>query len=180
MGKSRTVSQKLNLKPSWVNERACHMWSGERHFSPSLPGDRYLKLSSEKRSPGRNLREHRLVRRSGTTFLVFSLRMRSFPEFLAMWVGKHIRVGSTNYKSFSRAGFFSLLVTPCLRCLRFSRSYNLRLFAKQLKTSKIWKLKEQNKNRTFTSFSRHPENTPAKPPGSATCILFASYWFTLS
>ena len=59
----------------------CHMWSRGRHFSPSMPGDRYLNLSSQKRSPGRNLGEHRLVRRSGTTsrgtaLLVFCLRMR--------------------------------------------------------------------------------------------------------
>ena len=125
-----------------MNERACHTWSGGRYFSPSLPGDRYLKLSSEKRSPGRNLREHGLVRRSGITsrrshFLGFEFAHARFPEFLTIWVGKNIRLGSTNYKSFSRARFFSLLVTPCLRCLRFSRSYNLGLFSKQLKSSKI-------------------------------------------
>ena len=61
----------------------CHIWSRGRHFSPSMPGDRYLKLSPQKRPPGRNLGEHRLVRRSGTTsrgtaLLVFGLRMRSF------------------------------------------------------------------------------------------------------
>ena len=63
----------------------CHIWSRSRHFSPSMPGDRYLKLSSQKRSPGRNLGEHRSVRRSGTASrgtaaLVSSLRMRSFPR----------------------------------------------------------------------------------------------------
>ena len=61
----------------------CQIWSRGRHFSPSLPGDRYLKLNSQKRSPGRNLGEHRLVRRSGTASrgtacFVFYLRMRSF------------------------------------------------------------------------------------------------------
>ena len=61
----------------------CHIWSRDRHFSPSMPGDRYLKLSPQKRPPGRNLGEHRLVRRSGTTsrgtaLLVFGLHMRSF------------------------------------------------------------------------------------------------------
>ena len=25
----------------------CHIWSRGRHFSPSLPGDRYLKLGSK-------------------------------------------------------------------------------------------------------------------------------------
>ena len=63
----------------------CHIQSRGRHFSPLLPGDRYLKLGSQKRSPGRNLGEHRSVRRSGTTsrgtaFLELSLRMRSFPK----------------------------------------------------------------------------------------------------
>ena len=62
----------------------CHLWSRGRHFSPSLPGDRYLNLSSpQKRPPGRNLGEHRSVRRSGTAsrgtaFLAFCLRMRRF------------------------------------------------------------------------------------------------------
>ena len=30
-----------------MNERICHLWSRGRHFSPSLPGDRYLKLGSK-------------------------------------------------------------------------------------------------------------------------------------
>ena len=47
-------------------KRLCHVGSRDRHYSPSLPGNRYLKLSSKKRSPGRNLGEHRLARRSGT------------------------------------------------------------------------------------------------------------------
>ena len=75
----------------------CHVWSRGRHFSPSLPGDRYLKLSSKKRSPGRNLGEHRLVRRSGNTsrgtvVLVLFLRMRSFfiTQFPTIFLGKHI------------------------------------------------------------------------------------------
>ena len=60
----------------------CHIWSRDRHFSPSLPGDRCLKLSPQKRSPGRNLGEHRSVRRSGTTsrgtaLFILGLRMRS-------------------------------------------------------------------------------------------------------
>ena len=46
----------------------CHTWSRGRHFSPSLPGDRYLNLGApKKRPPGRNLGEHRLVRSSGAT-----------------------------------------------------------------------------------------------------------------
>ena len=87
----------------------CHIWSRGRHFCPSLPGDRYLKLSSPKRLRGRNLGEHRLVRRSGTAsrgtvFLVLSLRMRSVPrtELLTICVGKKIptRLGSTANNTF--------------------------------------------------------------------------------
>ena len=45
----------------------CHLWSRGRLISPSLPvgDDWYLNFSSQKRSPGRNLGEHRSVRRSG-------------------------------------------------------------------------------------------------------------------
>jgi len=70
----------------------CHQWSRGRHVSPSLPGDRYQKLSSQKQSPGRNFGEHRLVRRSGTASsgtapLYFSLRMRRCPitDYLTTW-----------------------------------------------------------------------------------------------
>ena len=63
----------------------CHIWSRGRHFSPSLPGNRYLKLSPQKRPPGRNLGEHHSVRRSGTAsrgtaLLVLGKRMRSVPR----------------------------------------------------------------------------------------------------
>ena len=65
----------------------CLTWSRGRLISPSLPvgDDWYLNLSSQKRPPGRNLGEHRSVRRSGTAsrctvLLVFCLRMRSFPR----------------------------------------------------------------------------------------------------
>ena len=32
--------------PQWT-KGICHLWSRGRHFSPSLPGDRYLKLCSK-------------------------------------------------------------------------------------------------------------------------------------
>ena len=58
----------------------CHVWSRGRLISPSMlvGDDWYLK-----RPPGRNLGEHRLVRRSGATsrgtvVLILCLRMRSF------------------------------------------------------------------------------------------------------
>ena len=74
---------------NWVEwmKGICHIWCRGRLISPSLPvgDDWYLNLNSQKRPPGRNLGEHRLVRRSGTTargtvVLVFCLRMRSFPK----------------------------------------------------------------------------------------------------
>ena len=82
----------------WMKE-ICHLWSRGRHFSPSLPGDRYLNLSSpQKRPPGRNLRDHRSVRRSGsasggTALLVFCLRMRRFLKIqvLTIFVGKMLK-----------------------------------------------------------------------------------------
>ena len=47
----------------------CHVWSKGRLISPSVPvgDDWYLNLNSQKRPPGRNLGEHRLVQRSGAT-----------------------------------------------------------------------------------------------------------------
>ena len=94
---------------SWWMKGICHIWSRGRHFSPSMPGDRYLKLSSQKRSPGRNLGEHRLVRRSGTAsrstaLLVFCLRMRSFPiTEVVISLGKNIPAGESKYKTLSMA-----------------------------------------------------------------------------
>ena len=84
----------------------CHIWSRRRLISPSMPvgDDWYLNLNSQKRPPGRNLGEHRLVRRSGATsrgtvVLVFCSRMRSFPrtELPTVFLGKRIRVGSIKY-----------------------------------------------------------------------------------
>ena len=82
----------------------CHLWSRGRLISPSLPvgDDWYLNLSSQKRSPGQNLGEHRLVRRSGTSsrgavVLVFCLRMRNLPrtEVLTIFLSQNIRIGTT-------------------------------------------------------------------------------------
>ena len=63
--------QKLVLstrRAEWMSG-ICLIWSRGRLISPSLPigDDRCLNLSSQKRPPGRNLGEHHLVRRSGTT-----------------------------------------------------------------------------------------------------------------
>ena len=76
----------------------CHIWSKGRLISPSMPvgDDWYLNLSSQKRSPGRNLGEYRSVRRSGTAsrgtvVLAFYLRMRSFhrTEVLTIFLEKN-------------------------------------------------------------------------------------------
>ena len=84
-----TLTKKVKMKG------VCRIWSRGRHYSPSLPGDKYLKRCWKKRSPGRNLGEHRLVRRSGNTsrstaLLVFCWRMRSFPKsaILTIFLGK--------------------------------------------------------------------------------------------
>ena len=80
----------------------CHKWSRGRLISPSLPvgDDWYLNLNSQKRPPGRNLGEHRLVRRSGTTsrgtvVLLFCLRMRSLlrTEVPTIFMGRNICLG---------------------------------------------------------------------------------------
>ena len=99
--------QKLSLlikRVEWT-KGICHIWSRGRLISPSMlvGDDWYLKLSSQKRSPGRNLGEHRSVRRSGTAsrgtaLLVFCLRMRSFPrtEVRTIFLGKKYPYSSTN------------------------------------------------------------------------------------
>ena len=99
--------QKLPLvinRVEWT-KGICHIWSRGRLISPSLPvgDDWYLNLNSQKRPPGRNLGEHRSVRRSGTTsrgtvVLVLSLRMRSCPrtEVLTIFLGRSIAWGQVN------------------------------------------------------------------------------------
>ena len=103
----------------------CHLWSRGRHFSPSLPGDRYLKLDSQKRSPGRNLGEHRLVRRSGiasrgTALLVFFSRMRSVTRtvLLTICMGKNIRAGFLKFKSVDHESLFEVYVVLKILQLR--------------------------------------------------------------
>ena len=77
----------------------CHEWSRGRLISPSLPvgDDWYLNLNSQKRPPGRNLGEHRLVRRSGTAsrgtvILAFYLRMRSVSIIEALTIFQRKRI----------------------------------------------------------------------------------------
>ena len=128
----------------WVEwmKRICHLWSRGRHFSPSLPGDRYLKLSSQKRSPGRNLGEHRLVRRSGTTsrgtaLLVFCLRIRSLPrtEQLTILVRKSIQVGSTKCNPFSLS--FTCASFLHFVCLPAILSWLLEYMLRKLKATQV-------------------------------------------
>ena len=86
----------------------CHLWSRGRHFSPSLPGDRYLKLGSKSdhraEISGNIVRYDALAPRPevlrsissfyanlGSVLLVISLSMLSFPrsEFLIIDMGKN-------------------------------------------------------------------------------------------
>ena len=121
----------------------CHIWSRGRHFSPSMPGDRYLKLSPQKRPPGRNLGEHRSVRRSGTTsrgtaLLVLGLRMRSFlrtkarticegrtypPKSTTLLVALLVLVSFTcRYYDLQLAilPFYTVFIVTCICCFWFS------------------------------------------------------------
>ena len=70
------------------------------------PGNSYLKLGSQKRSPGQNLGEYRLVQRSGaasrgSALLAFRLRMcRLFGiEVRTIVVGKDIHVVSAKHNT---------------------------------------------------------------------------------
>ena len=108
---SRVVDLKLPIsapidldgRPNYFT-RSGHIWPRGRLISPSLPvgDDWYLNLNSQKRPPGRNLGEHRLVRRSGTTsrgtiVFIFCLRMRSYSrtEVPTIFMGRNICEGST-------------------------------------------------------------------------------------
>lgn len=79
-------------------------------FRRSLPGDRYLKAIS-----GRNFREHRSVRHSGTASrytVVFRLPMRRFPgtDVFTMFVEKYprwVNKYNTSPMSFNRVSFFN-------------------------------------------------------------------------
>ena len=115
--------QKLLLlmnRAEWM-KGICLLWSRGRHFSPSLPGDRYLNLGSpKKRPPGRNLGEHRSVRRSGTTsrgtaLLAFCLRMRrslKLKSFPYSWQKYSQRVNKYNFgrKKITKVAFRALAI----------------------------------------------------------------------
>ena len=129
----------LNIRnrTEWM-KGVCHRWSGGRYFSPSLPGDRYLKLSSQKRSAGQiagyivsydalEPRPDRVL-----LFYIFCLRMFSYNSvnFLSYSWEKISALGQVNvYKSLLMAVqhldvTFSSLLINCLRYLPFWRSDN--------------------------------------------------------
>ena len=140
----------------------CNIWSRGRHFSPSLPGDRYLKLSSQKRSPSRNLGEHRLVRRSGTAsrgtaLLVPCLRTRSLFPYNSISYGNR----GKKYPWDSQFADENLL-----EFLMFWKSEDLRKCR-----TRTWLLCPSSVN---FKISKHARN----PPGSEKFCL-SSYWFTL-
>ena len=74
--------------------------NGSRELGNPTANLNCLKFSSQKRSPGRTLEEHRLVWRSCTTSTlvrvvsIFCLRMRRFPENeVTVFVGNNIHAG---------------------------------------------------------------------------------------
>ena len=161
------------------------LWSRGRHSSPLLPGNRYLKLGSQKRSPGRNLGEQRLVRRSGTTsrgtaLLVLRLHMHGSPltEFFtiraAKWQNTRVKHQVPQYVDKNYR-----VLRSCLSHLLLSRSYNLGLLSNSLKSSYNDEQKELNEKMTLQSISRHLENLIHLRVSSETCVVFASYGFPL-
>ena len=113
----------LIYRPHWT-KGFCQVWCRGRHFSPSLPSVRYLKLGSKS--------DLRAVV-SGSIVWYDSLAPCS--EVLLLWYfvgacaatpqhirGENIYIGSTKYNtplmSFTGASFFnfSLLLRSCLRC----------------------------------------------------------------
>ena len=67
----------------------CHIWSRDRHFSPSLPGDRYLKLGSKS-----DLR----AEISGSIVRYDALAPR--PEVLLLWYFVGARAATLQLKFF--------------------------------------------------------------------------------
>ena len=80
----------------------CYTWSRGRHFSPSMPGDRYLKLGSKTdlrgEISGSIVWYNALTTSRGTVVLVFIVGMRSFPgnEILTILAEKVSAQGQLN------------------------------------------------------------------------------------
>ena len=161
----------------------CLIWSRGRLISPSLPvgDDRYLNLSSQKRPPGRNLGEHRLVRRSGATsrgtvVLVFSLRMRSFPWTLFPRRVDHIHCIYSYQLLWHMDKTSRFLTSTCLSCCCVEDPTT-----QDYKVVQMW----TRKNRTRSCLSCPSPDIlkcsahPPKSVGSDSGILFTLYWFTL-
>ena len=79
----------------------CHIWSRGRHFSPSLPGDRYLKLGSKSdhraEISGNIVRYDALAQRPEvlrSCYLVCACAVAHEVNFLPYAREKDIRVGS--------------------------------------------------------------------------------------
>ena len=132
----------------------------------SLPA--WRQVSETWRPPGRNLGEHRLVRRSGTTSrgtvaLVFCWRVRSYPrtEVLSIFVEKISTQGRLNviyWGEFLQQvdKNFSLLLRSCLRCRKqVGNTYNHALVTQSLVQSK--KQYERKNNPEMKIIWSHPQ-----------------------
>ena len=139
----------------------CHIWSRGRLISPSLPvgDDWYLNLSSQKRSPGRNLGEHRWVRRSsrasrGTVVLIFYLRMRRFARDSALRFLPH---------SWEKISTYNRLITIC-----WQRYYNASSFH-NVHEPVVWSWELE-----VTLFSALPKAVLNKS-SAIVCLIFQQY-----
>ena len=128
----------------------CHLWSRGRLISPSLPvgDDWYLNLNSQKRPPGRNLGEYRLVRRSGTTsrgtvVLVFCLRMRSFPRTDVPTIFMEEISAEGKIKPSTNGAIYSYHLTP--KCL-FNSGLKLGIAKRTSDVMTQTKLRQTNRN----------------------------------
>ena len=102
----KQASKKANniIRLAWISTTLNGRMKGIRGrlISPSMPVgyDWCLNLNSQKQPRGRNIGEHRLVRRSitisrGTVVLVFCLHIRSFPrtDVPTIFMARNICVG---------------------------------------------------------------------------------------
>ena len=90
---SYTIARYIKKLLLMINLGVCHKWSRSRHLSLSLPGDRYLKLSSQidhRAEISGNIvwYDARALRPEVLLSLQYSLQMRSFliAEFLTTCV----------------------------------------------------------------------------------------------
>ena len=89
----------MSYRPEWM-KGICHKWSRGRHFSPSLPGDRYLKLGSKS-----DLRAEIL----GSIVGYDALAPR--PEVLLLWKLNELDIYLMRKRKFDRTGWFVIVAS---------------------------------------------------------------------